>query len=1001
MINNFRATTSRFPHKRSYMRSKYILAAVVLFSCLPPLTGQPENDNCAGAFLVEDASDWCSEPGAFSLQGADAGSVPPPSCFNAPGSDIWFTFTPFAADVTITIIGSTGANLLEAPEIALYQGTCDGLQELACTPGIPQSNVNSLYFDGLNLGLPHFIRIQSGAGENGSFQFCINNYNPPEEPSSDCPEAAIICSKEPFVVQKLIGPGDNPTEANDASCLNIFATNVEWHSAWFMWTAGSSGSLTFTLNPLNPPDDIDFVVYEFPNGPGNCADKIVLRCMASSCDGPTGLDEASTDFSEPPNCNDPSQDNFLAALSMEAGKTYGIMVNNFSSTGIGFEMEFGGTGEIAGPDAAIAIVPSGPVCIGEPAMLQDASSFPNGNIVGWEWNFGPGASITAAQTPGPHELSWNSAGTKPVLLRLLTNQGCIVSVVRQVEVICCDARYDIQAEIIAPQCPGGNDGAIMVQASNPNAPYSYHWSNGENGPEASGLEAGPHTLTVSDALGCDTILRFELEGPPAFDFDTLITTPGCNGGVDGEIRLEVTGATPPYSFSWENGVFTSNHVFSNLPAGDYSVAVKDANGCEQALDIPLRELSLEILLPNESFRPPSCHDSQDGALTVIPLNGQPPFQYNFNDGNGWTGSNMLEGLGAGEYTVNIQDANLCRGSFTFTAEAPPPLVLDFSETGISCHGATNGRLEAVVEGGSGSYSFLWNDGSRSPVLTALSAGTYQLTATDANGCEIRNTATLYQPSPLVLEVDNLQPVRCHGEASGSILLAASGGSPAYAFAIDGQEFRDSPLFDNLSAGSYLMYVRDAGGCTTSLNIEIGEPALLLVEAGEPLEVILGYEVQLQAYSSGNVISYNWQPAEGLSCSDCPAPVLAPLQTSWYTIQVEDENGCIAADSIHIILSEKRPVYIPNAFSPNDDGRNDYFKAYLGPAARQAVSMRIFNRWGALVFEQENLSPGIPVLQWDGKMQNQAAPSGVYTYIIIVEFIDGKRRRYSGSVCLSR
>ncbi|MDV7400187.1 hypothetical protein RZS08_52725, partial [Arthrospira platensis SPKY1] len=111
---------------------------------------------------------------------------------------------------------------------------------------------------------------------------------------------------------------------------------MESNSTWFVWTAGSSGSLTFTLTPLNPPDDLDFVVYEYPNGPGNCAEKIPLRCMASSCQGPTGLNESSTDLAEPPNCNPATQDNFLAALQMEEGKTYGVMVNNFSTTGMGF-----------------------------------------------------------------------------------------------------------------------------------------------------------------------------------------------------------------------------------------------------------------------------------------------------------------------------------------------------------------------------------------------------------------------------------------------------------------------------------------------------------------------------------------------------------------------------------------------------------------------------------------------------------------------------------------
>lgn len=980
------------------MRSVEILCEIIFCCLMLPVAAQPPNGDCSGAFALEDVSDWCSEAGAFSSQGAGSAVIPAASCFSGSFPDVWFTFIPFATDVTVTIIGSTGINLLEAPEIALYQGSCGLLQEVACVSGIAHSNVNSLYFGGLSLGVSYYIRMQSATGVNGTFQLCINNYNPPEEPSSDCPEAAILCSKESFVVQKLTGPGDDPEEANDALCLSSFGTNAEWHSAWFMWTAGSGGPLTFTLTPLNPPDDIDFVVYEFPNGPGNCADKIVLRCMASSCDGPTGLAESSVDFSEPPNCNDPSQDNFLAAIPMEEGKTYGMMVNNFSSTGIGFEVEFGGSGRIAGPNAAIGAGTAGPVCFGEAIMLNDASSFPDGNIVGWEWNFGPGASLAGAQAPGPHEVSWNTAGPKPVLLRLLTNQGCIVSVVRTVEVICCNAGYEVQATITHLQCPDGADGAISVQTTNPNPPYVYEWNTGQNTPSIEGLSAGLYVLAITDELGCDTILNLEVESPPPFEIDTSLTLPACNGGTDGEVALAVSGATPPYLFSWEGGPFQSAGNYPGLSAGSYEVAVKDAAGCEQMLTIELGELMLDL---EGVIAPPSCHDSRDASLMVNPVNGEPPYQYNFNDGSGWASFNTLSGLGAGAYEVAIRDANLCRGSVLFTIESPPPLSLNLVKVDISCHGATDGRLEAMANGGSGSYVFRWNTGSTASALDGLGAGTYELTVTDGNGCVVRNAATLYQPPALELALVSIRPARCHGEASGSLAAAASGGTAPYAFALDGQEFQASPSFDKLQAGDYTLLVRDARGCRQSLNATVEEPPLLSVEAGGPVEVQLGYDTQLQAQASRSGVAFSWQPPAGLSCTDCPAPVLMPLQGSWYTVRVEDENGCTASDSVRVALDESRPVFIPGAFSPNDDGRNDYFTAYLGPGGQRIVFMQVFGRWGGLVFEQENLSPGIPVLGWDGSLQNQPAPSGVYTYVIEVEFIDGARKRYAGSVSLIR
>jgi gliding motility-associated-like protein len=963
---------------------------------------QPANDDCLGAIPIADPAAWCSASGAFTSIGAAAPSLPQAGCLSGAFADVWFSFVPQAGSLTITIIGNNalgGAGLL-LPEIALFAGSCDALQLVACKPAPAFGNVNSLSFNGLELGQPHYILVQGRNGITGPFQMCLHNYSLPTAPSSDCPEAALLCDKSPFVVQQLSGAGNDPTEANDAPCLNSFGVNVESNSTWFVWTAGSSGSLTFTLTPLNPPDDLDFVVYEYPNGPGNCAEKIPLRCMASSCQGPTGLNESSTDLAEPPNCNPATQDNFLAALQMEEGKTYGVMVNNFSTTGMGFLFEFGGSGEFAGPQAAFAASPV-EACIDQAVTFADASTIAVGSIASWEWDFGADASPSSALGPGPHQVSYARPGSKLAQLKLTTAQGCIVTAIQSLEVSCCARQYQADVAVVPPDCPGSANASIILEMTQPAGPYAFIWSNGATGPANSGLAPGSYSLTVSEALGCDTVYTFLIEDLPPLAFDTSIVMPTCNGGMDGQIGLAASGGTPPYQFSFQGSSFGPSATFSGLPVGDYAIRLQDANGCEQALFIPLRELELELDPLVQAIAPPSCFGFADGAIQVEISNGLPPYQYDFNDGQGYVDASSLAGLPAGLYQVDVRDANLCRGSFSFALEDPPALAVSFAESPISCYGLADGGLAALPEGGRGDYRYEWSTGSTAAELGQLAAGEYTLSLQDAAGCRLVAAYPLSQPDALQPSLAFAIPPRCAGASDGRLGVAMAGGTRPYRYRLDGGAFQLDSTFVDLPAGTYRLTVRDSAGCEASLLATLDDPPALQVDAGERQSIILGYEALLRAQPNAPVAAYQWSPAEGLSCVDCPGPSARPLRHTVYTVVVVDGDGCQAVDSVEVAISAELPLYIPNAFSPNADGRNDVFTAYGGPGLRRIVSLKVFDRWGGLAFERQNLGDASAVLAWDGQIQARPAPPGVYAYLLEAEFIDGQRRHFSGEVVLIR
>ena len=991
------------------MRLGYAITLALLF---PATTAwlQPINNTCEGAIVIPPSANWCSNIGEFTNAGATPSGYGAANCFSNAGNDVWFIFRPLATDVTITVLGATSqgaGGTLTRPEVSLYLGTCGGtIFEQQCESASAGNNVVELYKGGLAVGETYFIRVQGVSGRTGTFQLCVNNYTPPNDPGSDCFSASVLCDKNTFVVQQVVGAGSDPTEANDAPCLNQFPGNVESNSTWFAWTAANDGLLTFTLFPLNPSDDLDFVLYEIPNGPLDCRNKRVLRCMASGsfffpsrCMGPTGLREGETDTSEPPGCNDARQNNFLAPLQMERGKSYALMVNNFSDTGNGFRIEFGGNGEFVGPEADFNNEPDLSACVGQPITFTDASTFANGSIVEWEWQFGLTADRSNADVQGPHTVSYDRAGQKSIVLSIESDRGCRVTVIKTIEVECCGDHFDADGVVTDLTCPDSDDGAVDVSVTNDYGPYEFLWNTGATTDNITGLAVGDYTVTVTDQATCDTVLTFTVTDPPPFNIDTLITMPTCGGGTDGAVVLQISGGTEPYEFNWQNTGFGPSNRLENIPRGDYDVVIRDGNGCEIPMTIPVRELELVLNPTVDAITPPTCTGLADGAIQVLIANGQGPYVYNWNDGQGFRDAASLTGLRANVYNVQVRDANLCEGNFSFNMEDPASLEITFDIDNASCNGLSDGAAAAVVTGGTGVYTYAWANGETKESITNLRAGSYNLTVRDSNNCTITGTAVVTEPAAVGIAISDVLNVVCHGEATGSIAVTATGGTLPYNFNINGGPLQPQPVFNGLRAGAYTIAVEDAEGCRAETSATITEPQPLLVNAGEDQTVELGYTVDLQAIANNPNVTFTWTPPDRLSCADCPNPTAGPARTTVYTITIQDQDNCTASDSLRIRVTVNRPIYAPSAFSPNGDGANDYFTLFGGPGAELIEELLIFDRWGNLVFQTNDIPLGQERLGWNGTFNGKPLGAGVFVYMAKVRFIDQVVVLHEGDVTI--
>jgi gliding motility-associated-like protein len=927
------------------MKNKYLRFLLFSFLILRggDLLAQPINDNCDNATVISNPRNYCSGATAFTNVGATTSVI----CLSSNSSDVWFSFRAVATDVRVTIQGAispTGVGTLTRPEAAIYSGAdCTSLSEIASTCDPSGVNIINVYKGGITPGEVYYIRVQGGNNRKGTFKLCIVNYNPPANITSDCPTSAMLCDKSTISVASVTGGGTNTKELDDATCFisanSTQRTNLESNSTWFKWTCLQSGTLTFTITPTKLDDDIDFAIYELPNGVGNCTGKSLLRCMASGegggsvinpCTpffGPTGLRVGETDIAEPSGCAAGNQSNFLKPLDMVAGKTYALGINNFSSTGNGFNLEFGGTGSFVGPEAKINFSKSSKkLCLGEDIVYTDASSFGNGNISKRKWRFGKDASIDTASSVGPYRVFYKTPGWKSIVLTVTTDRGCQVT-------------------------------------------------------------------TIVDSIFVE-----------AFKYDSASRRPTCTLGNDGMARLRVINCgRPPIRYNWDNAGYTTRDSITGLRTGTYRVAVTDSSGVYvDTIKFTLKEQTVDLDTAVRAVKSPQCAGMTNGSITLKPASGIGPYIYNWGRGN--TLDSALTAIGAGSYNVSIRDANDCKGNFTFDLVDPPKVEVSVDTFNISCFGLTDGQLVAHPSGGVGNYRISWSHGALGDTARNLKAGTYTCFAYDSNDCAAQMNVLIKEPPQIKLDTQRIKPSRCYGDSTAELVVKGFGGTPPYRYSIDGVRFQRDSAFLKIPSRTYQVVVRDSTGCRATFNVPIPQPPVLQVNAGQDLDVDLGESKTLRAIvvPSSKLVNYAWTPADStLSCKNCPVVTITALNSTIYRVTVKDSSNCMAYDDVLLRVIKRRPIYAPNVFSPNNDGINDFFTLYGNQAAVRIKSLRVFNRWGDMLFNAIDLPLGGDRLGWNGTFNGKDVPPDVFVYVAVVSFIDGEEIIIKGDVTLTR
>lgn len=436
-----------------------------------------------------------------------------------------------------------------------------------------------------------------------------------------------------------------------------------------------------------------------------------------------------------------------------------------------------------------------------------------------------------------------------------------------------------------PSCNGSSNGSAGVQVSGGVGPYTYAWSSGQTGATATGLSAGNYNLQVTDANGCTASAGFTLSNPPALTLNMSSQDVSCNNGSNGSATVAVSGGNAPYTYAWSNGGNGSS--ISNLAAGAYTLQVTDANGCIANANLNITEPA--ALTANLTFVSPLCNGNTNGSAAAIASGGTAPYSYQWSNGQTTATAN---GLSAGNWTLVLTDANGCSVSQSVNLTQPAVISLNVTTQNATCFGGNNGSANASASGGSAPYTYAWSNGQTGTQLSGVSAGSYTLVVTDANGCTASNPVTISQSSQLQLTISSNNP-SCNGSLNGSAGAQVSGGMGPYTYAwSSGQTGANAT---GLAAGNYSLQVTDVNGCTASAGFSLSNPpALTLSMSSQDVACNSGSTGSASVTANGGTPPYTYAWSNGGSGIS-----ISNLAAGAYTVQVTDANGCNSSQSVQI------------------------------------------------------------------------------------------------------
>lgn len=939
----------------------------------------------------------------------------------SPATDVWYSFVNSGNEINITINGG-----ITTPNIAIYQGACNGLIGRGCAIGAAGSLTAN--FDQMVPGNTYYIQVSGGSpADQGVFTMTLQNVNN----CNDC------------LIQSNLTVNPTPTNGTyqGGTTVTFCYTITQWDQQNTNWlhavipTFGNGWDLT-TLTNLVPAATCDggpgiwawFSNVACPNGNGI---QTGFFFDGDIVQGPPNGDPTDN-FGD--NCNGVVSWTFCWTITAktcppgQTGDDLGIIIDTYG------DGETGNWTNIACVNDPVYQFNASLSCCAPPQLVVNNVTCFGGNN---------GSATATAVGVGPFDFTWTdatstivqqdigisspstatglAAGTYTVTVTD-NNDGCVTT-----STITITEPPQLQVLISStPASCSQNNGSATATPQGGVGPYDFVWSdatptviqtanNVAGANTVSNLAQGTYNVVVTDANGCLSNVSVTVQGAPGGLVGQMTSTDEtCNGDCDGTATVTVNGGTAPYGYQWSaNAASQVTQTASNLCPGTYTVVFTDVNQCADSMTVTIT--GPPAVTAVASANPVTICQGQSSTLNCVAGGGS---------GSGYTYSWLPAGTGNVQnpvvtpttnttYSVTVNDGNGCPSPQSMvTVFVNPPLSVNLTANPSPICEGSPASLNATPGGGNGGpYTISWlpvGTGGNTPNVTVTPTVTTTYTVTVDDGC----TTPLATATVTVVVNPNPVPSFVGNPLAGCAPLCVTFTTPnnptwvtcSWLYGDGGNSSGNcNPTYCYNTPGTYdvSMSVTDANGCTGTVlmpaYVNVYEAVIANFTASPQPTTIFNTTIQFTDLSSGNPVTWSWDFG-GLDSSSDQNPVYSfpNDQAGCYDVVLTADNAynCPDDTTIEICIDPEFTIFFPNAFTPTDDGLNDGFIG-IGEGIKK-YEMWVFDRWGNMIYYTDDINK-----PWDGTIQGRPCQIDVYVWKAVVLDVFDKKHKYIGHVSLIR